>query len=163
MPPPPSFAFHCPRRFWEDDHAIYGGIGWTTGDAQQLWYPSHGFHGRGGILVGAYIWDQASAGRFAAASPAARAAAMAADGERLHPGYAQEVGQAVSLPWSCMPRALGAWGEWTAAQRRDLYPLLREPEGPYHFAGEHLSWLPGWQEGAVLSAWAALEGMASRP
>ena len=59
-----------------------------------------------------------------------------------------------------MPRARGAWAEWGAAQRRELYPLLRAPEGPYHFAGDHLSWLPGWQEGAVLSAWNALEGLA---
>ena len=88
------------------------------------------------------------------------AAAAAADGEALHPGYAREVAHPVSVSWPRMPRARGAWTEWTEAQRRDLHPMLRAPEGPYHFAGEHLSFLPGWQEGAVLSAWAALEGLA---
>ena len=95
----------------------------------------------GGILIGAYIWDDDWATRFAARSPAARAAAVAADGEALHPGLAREVSAPVSVAWSRMPRAGGAWAEWTAAQRRDLYPLLRAPEGPYHFAGEYLSWL----------------------
>lgn len=160
--PAGKLAFHAARRFWEEDGAIYGGISWTTRDATQIWYPSHGLgsHG-GGVLVGAYVWDEAPARRFAARAPAERAAAAAADGEALHPGYAREVGHAVSVSWPRMPTARGAWTEWTEAQRRDLYGLLRAPEGPYHFAGEHLSFLPGWQEGAVLSAWAAVERMAT--
>ncbi|MCK8787300.1 FAD-dependent oxidoreductase [Roseomonas sp. NAR14] len=153
--PAAKLAFHAARRFWEEDHAIYGGISWTGRDATQLWYPSHGFGAPGGILIGAYIWGGPPAGRFAARSPAERAAAVAADGERLHPGYGGAVSLPVSIPWGRVPHALGAWAEYTGAQRRDLYPLLCAAEPPYHFAGEHLSWLPGWQEGAVLSAEAA--------
>ncbi|WP_158291922.1 flavin monoamine oxidase family protein, partial [Paracraurococcus ruber] len=151
-----KLGFYAARRFWEEDAAIYGGISWTSGDATQVWYPSHGLHGEGGVLVGAYIFDGPAAERFEAAAPEARAAAMAADGEALHPGYAQAVSAPVSVAWGRMPRALGAWAEWTRAQRGLEYPLLRAPEGPYVFAGEHLSWLTGWQEGAVLSAWSAL-------
>jgi monoamine oxidase len=160
--PAGKLAFHAARRFWEEDAAIYGGIAWTTRDATQLWYPSHGFHAEGGgVLVGAYVWDEGPALRFAARAPAERAAAAAADGEALHPGYSREVARPVSVSWPNMPRARGAWTEWTEAQRRDLHAMLRAPEGPYHFAGEHLSFLPGWQEGAVLSAWAAAEAMAA--
>ncbi|NOG71127.1 FAD-dependent oxidoreductase [Roseicella sp. DB1501] len=155
-----KLAFLARRRFWEEDAAIYGGISWTARDATQIWYPSQGFHAAGGVLLGAYIWDDDVARRFAALDPAARGAAMAADGEALHPGYAREVGAPVSVAWARMPLAGGAWAEWSAAQRARDYPLLRAPEGPYHFAGEYLSWLPGWQEGAVLSAWQALEGLA---
>jgi monoamine oxidase len=162
--PAGKLAFHAARRFWEEDAGIYGGISWTTRNATQIWYPSHGLGaaaGGGGILVGSYVWDPLPALRFMALAPAARAASAAADGEALHPGYARAVGHPVSVSWPRMPRARGAWTEWTDAQRRDLYDTLRAPEGPYHFAGEHLSFLPGWQEGAVLSAWAALEGMAA--
>ncbi|TDH63914.1 FAD-binding protein [Dankookia rubra] len=155
-----KLAFLAERRFWEEDAAIYGGISWTGRDATQLWYPSHGFHAAKGVLVGAYIWDDDVAARFAALPPEARAVAMAADGDALHSGYAREVSAPVSVAWARMPRARGAWAEWTAAQRTREYPLLREPEGPYHFAGEYLSWLTGWQEGAVLSAWNALAGLA---
>ena len=111
--------------------------------------------------MGAYARDEAPALRFAARAPAERAAAAAADGESFHPGYAREVGHPVSVSWPRMPRARGAWTEWAEAQRRSLYGPLRAPEGPYHFAGEHFSLLPGWQEGAVLSAWAAVEAMAA--
>jgi monoamine oxidase len=155
-----KLAFLAERRFWEEDAAIYGGISWTGRDATQLWYPSHGFHAEKGVLVGAYIWDDDVAVRFAGLAPEARAAAMAADGEVLHPSYAREVSAPVSVAWARMPRARGAWAEWTTAQRAREYPLLRAPEGPYHFAGEYLSWLTGWQEGAVLSAWNALEVLA---
>jgi monoamine oxidase len=155
-----KLAFFCQRRFWEDDAAIYGGISWTPRDATQLWYPSHGFHAEGGVLVGAYIWDDDVAARFAARAPEARGQAVAADWEPVHPGFGWEVSAPVSIAWARMPRARGAWAEWTTPQRAREYPLLRSPEGPYHFAGEYLSWLTGWQEGAVLSAWNALEGLA---
>ena len=157
-----KIAFQCERRFWEDDHAIYGGISWTARDIMQIWYPSHGMHGRKGVLVGAYIFGGPAGERFAARTPAERAAAAIADGAALHPNYTREVAQPISVAWSRMPHAQGAWAEWEDAQRRDLYPLLCAPEGPYHFAGEHLSYLPGWQEGSVLSAEAAVAAIAAR-
>jgi monoamine oxidase len=36
-----------------------------------------------------------------------------------------------------------------------------KPEGPIVFAGEHLSYQPTWQEGAALSAHAALKLVAA--
>jgi len=30
--------------------------------------------------------------------------------------------------------------------------VLSEPDGPFYFAGEHLSHVGAWQEGAILSA-----------
>jgi monoamine oxidase len=35
-------------------------------------------------------------------------------------------------------------------------------DGPFLFAGEHLSYVNGWQEGAVLSAHHALREIATR-
>jgi len=46
--------------------------------------------------------------------------------------------------------------------RRDAYPLLLQPDGPFYFAGEHMSWITGWQEGAVLSAHATIAAIAER-
>ena len=157
----PSSAFLAKRRFWEEDAAIYGGISWTGRDATQVWYPSHGFHGeqgRAGRRL--YLGRRCRSALRRRCSPEARAAAWRRTARRCIPGYAREVSAPVSVAWARMPRARGAWAEWTTAQRAHEYPLLRAPEGPYHFAGEYLSWLTGWQEGAVLSAWNALEGLA---
>src|SRR5258708_4455728 len=70
--PAAKLAFFAGRRFWEEDEQIFGGISWTTQDITQMWYPSTGFHGRSGIVVGAYIWTTDIGERFAKLSPAER-------------------------------------------------------------------------------------------
>jgi monoamine oxidase len=152
--PAVKVAFEAPRRWWETDQQLYGGISWTGRDITQIWYPSHGFHSRKGVLVGAYIWDVAPARRFTAMTPDERAAAAIADGEKLHPGYAALVGPAASIAWAKVPYSLGAWIEWEAVPggRQSTYPLLLAGDGPFHFAGEHMSYVTAWQEGAVQSA-----------
>jgi monoamine oxidase len=157
-----KIAFQAKRRFWEEDDGIYGGISWTNRDITQIWYPSHGFHGKTGVIVGGYIWTDRIGDAFGALPPEIRAEAAAASGERLHPGYGKEVEHPVSVAWAKVPWSQGAWAEWSHAQRQDEYRTLLEPDGPIHFAGEHLSYLPGWQEGAALSALRAVRQIAER-
>jgi monoamine oxidase len=157
-----KIAFQADRRFWEDDHQIYGGISWTSRDITQIWYPSSNFHGEKGILLGAYIWDDDIASHFGEMTPEERIAAATEDGEAIHPGYGREVGRGVSVCWHNMPHNLGAWADWRPEERPTSYALLTRPDGAIHFAGEHLSYLTAWQEGAVLSAHAAVQAIADR-
>lgn len=161
--PAVKVAFQCDR-WWETEQHIYGGITWTSRDITQIWYPTAGIHADKGILIGAYVWTTAIGERFAAMSPEQRVAAATADGERIHPGYAGRVGRGASVAWSKMPFAGGAWAEWSEDPdaRRDAYPRLLEPDGPFYFAGEHLTYLNSWQEGAVRSAHRAVEQIAQR-
>jgi Flavin containing amine oxidoreductase len=57
--------------------------------------------------------------------------------------------RAGAVAWSKVPYSLGF-----AAQFRNEsgYSLLNMPDGPIYFAGEHLSRIGPWQEGAILSA-----------
>jgi monoamine oxidase len=48
---------------------------------------------------------------------------------------------------------LGGWAEWTDKTRAAAYPTLVAGEGRILLAGEHLSYLTGWQAGAIESAW----------
>jgi monoamine oxidase len=160
--PAVKVAFQARRRFWELDDQIYGGISWTNRDITQIWYPSTGLHRPQGILVGAYIWTDEIGAAFAALSPAERIAAAIESGERIHPGYADHLEKAVSVAWSKIPYSGGAWAEWSGEARKDSYPLLLEPDGPFYFAGEHMSHVTGWQEGAVLSAHYAIAEIGKR-
>jgi monoamine oxidase len=160
--PAGKIAFEAQRRFWEEDEHIFGGISWTTRDITQVWYPSTGLHRSKGILVGAYIWDEDTGNRFAAKIPAQRLTDALADGEALHPGYARELAKGVSVAWSNIPYSAGAWAEWDDAARHGGYQALLGGDGPVLFAGEHMSWITGWQEGAVRSAHAALALLAAR-
>jgi monoamine oxidase len=40
--------------------------------------------------------------------------------------------------------------------------MLLKGDGPYLFAGEHMSFITGWQEGAVRSAHHVMEDIAVR-
>jgi monoamine oxidase len=157
-------AFQSSSRWWETDQRLYGGISWTGRDITQIWYPSHGFHGRKGVLLGAYIWDRDPATRFTDMTPEKRRQAAIDDGERLHPGYGRLVGPAVSIAWSKIPYSLGGWAEWGSHPdtRAAAYPKLLAGDGPFYFAGEHMSHINGWQEGAVQSAHYTVSQIAQR-
>ncbi len=40
--------------------------------------------------------------------------------------------------------------------------MLCEPDGRLYFAGEHLSYLGGWQAGAIESAWQQIAKLHAR-
>ncbi len=155
-------AFQADRRFWELDCGIYGGISWTSRPITQIWYPTAGLHQKKGVLVGAYIWSQKEGEAFAAKAPERRLEDALADGELLHPGSRQWLGRGVTVAWPKVPFSLGAWAEWSTEARARHYTTLLAGDGPFLFAGEHLSWINGWQEGAVRSAHAALAAIAER-
>src|SRR5262249_33626503 len=83
-------------------------------------------------------------------------------GQKLHARYADQVERGISVAWHKIPYSEGGWAEWDAEQRRTDYATLLEPDGPIHFAGEHLSYLTGWQEGAILSAHDAVAAIGRR-
>ncbi len=157
-----KIAFQANRRFWEQDDRIYGGISWTEHDITQVWYPSTGFNGRKGVLLGAYIWSDDIAERVGALAPAERLTLAAQDGGRLHARYADDLASGISVAWHKVPENLGAWVDWTAETRKAAYETLCRPDGPFHLAGEHLSYVTAWQEGAVLSAHAAVTAITER-
>jgi monoamine oxidase len=154
--PAGKVAFQAERRVWELDEAIYGGISWTTRDITQVWYPSAGIHRKKGILVGAYIWSDELGDQFAAKHPAQRLADALDDGERLHADYRRHLVKGVSVAWKNIPYSGSGWSEWSRDVRARYYGVLLKGDGPFLFAGEHMSYINGWQEGAVRSAHFAL-------
>jgi monoamine oxidase len=160
--PAGKVAFQASRRFWELDHQIYGGISWTTRDATQIWYPSGGLMQPKGILVGAYIWSEDIGDAFAAKPVARRLSDTLDDVAHLHPDAPRFLEHGVSVAWKNIPYSRGGWSEWSREARAAQYPLLLKGDGPYMFAGEHMSFITGWQEGAVRSAHNVLGDIAER-
>jgi monoamine oxidase len=138
------------RRFWEIEDHIYGGISWVKGPTALVWYPSDRMFSARGILLGAYAnRDDADA---VAARPLAEQfemsrAAIAA----LHPGRGKELESPMAIAWSKVPYSLGIAARYRTDDDGN-YAVLSEPDGPFYFAGEHLSHIGAWQEGAILSA-----------
>lgn len=148
-------AAYQSRRFWEQDHNIYGGISWTSQDITQIWYPNNGYGNTNGIVVGAYIFGGAAGNNFASETPQQRISSVTTQAGNLHSEYANEVSRGITVSWLKVPFQLGAWGTSTPG-------VLLSADENIFFAGEHLSILQGWQEGAILSAYHAIDGVVTR-
>jgi monoamine oxidase len=150
------------RRFWEEDEQIYGGITYTDLPIMSIGYPNSGFQSRGkGVLLGAYIWGL-KAMEFTAMSPQERVQRVVDYGSQIHPQYPREFENGVAVAWHRAPFAMGCFGSWTSETRAKHYEDLCQIEGRIALAGEHASYLGGWQEGAVTSALDAIGRMHQR-
>jgi monoamine oxidase len=151
------------RRFWEEDEAIYGGISYTDLPIRQIAYPNSGFNSAGkGVLLGAYLFDGPNAFEFTSMPPAERVARAVEFGASIHPQYRAEFENGVSVAWHRMPFTLGCAGDWTDAARAEHYEHLCQIDGRIVLAGEHASYLPAWQEGAILSSLDAITRLHQR-
>jgi monoamine oxidase len=147
------------RRFWEEDDGIYGGISRTDLDINQIWYPSFGFFGQKGVLIGYYnFYSRAEA--VANLSLADRQKLALEQGAKVHPQYPAEFENAFSLAWHRIPYSEGGWALYDDTARRRFYPALLEPDGNIYFAGEHTTYLTAWMAGAFASARRVVEQLA---
>lgn len=112
-----------------------------------------------GILVGAYSFGVFPESQV---SVSERLNSAIISGERMHPGYRRMVRDGISVAWPNVKYSQGGWASWTNEQKASVYRTLQEPDGAIYFAGEHLSNLPAWQEGAILSAHHAIAKIAAR-
>jgi monoamine oxidase len=150
------------RRFWEEDEHIYGGITYTDLPIANIGYPSSGFFTKGkGVLLGAYIWGL-HAFEFTALTPQQRVQKALEYGSQIHPQYRQEFETGVAVGWHRSPFALGCFGLWSEEARAKHYDHLCQIDGRIALAGEHASYLPAWQEGAVTSALDVIERIHQR-
>ena len=150
------------RRFWEQDDAIYGGISYTDLPITQIGYPATGYFADGpGVLLGAYAFGT-YATEFTAMPPAERVRRTVEFGSELHPQYAAEFEHGVAVGWHRVPWTLGCYGQWSFESRRAHYRDLCALDGRIVLAGEHASYIPAWQEGALLSALDAITRLHAR-
>ena len=134
------------RRFWEEDHQIYGGATKTDLDITQIVYPSYGYLAKKGTLVGYYL--QGQSGRpIGEKTPAERLAIALEQGGKIHPQYPTEFENAFSVAWHKVKWNKGSWSATPTATKAKL----KEPQGRTYLAGDHLD-LNAWMQGAFESA-----------
>jgi monoamine oxidase len=139
------------ERWWQHEDQIYGGLGFPDRETSVVWYPSGGFSQRKGIILGCYNWDD-EASRFAERPLAGQIEYSRGSIDKLHPGKGARLGKGLSVHWKSVPYSLGPWSGFDDAVTDPRYTLLSQPDGPVYFAGEHLSHVGAWQQGALLSA-----------
>jgi monoamine oxidase len=136
------------RRFWEQDDEIYGGRSWTDQEFGQIVYPSHGFHAAKGVLVG---YNMDFKGTMRERAPAERQRLALEQGARIHPQYPTEFETAFSVSWPRVPWSRGSWRS-ESAEAHDTLRVLREPDRRVYFAGDYMTDMSSWMQGAFDSA-----------
>ncbi len=68
----------------------------------------------------------------------------------------------VAVGWHRVPWTLGCFGLWTDEARAAHYDNLCAMDGRIMLAGEHASYIGGWQEGAITSAIDAITRLHQR-
>ena len=167
-------AWQANRRFWESGkYEIYGGTSWIDSEIVQLWYPSSDYFSAAdkGVLIGAYcVYDDAL--KFGDRPHERRLETARAAGARLHAEFADRAvvpdRPAMSVAWHKVPYQLGAWADWDhdLPEHREMYETLvnLQGHGNVMVIGDQVSPLPGWQEGAMMSAeWAFASINGDRP
>ena len=73
----------------------------------------------------------------------------------------EDVKLGLSIAWQRVPFQEGGWADWTwEGSQQKAYDRLLEPDKRFQVCGDQVSYLPGWQEGAVLSAHHVVEQIA---
>ncbi len=151
-----KIAFQSPR-FWETEAQIYGGLSFTERDTFITWYPSSGFHKPQGVIVAGYAFN----GKMATRPMSEQIDYARGTIERLHPGRSDLMHSPLIVHWGAMPYAFGLQSDM-ANTHPDDYALLSGNDGPFYFAGEHLSHVGAWQQGAFVSAHRVVNLLAAR-
>lgn len=149
------------RRFWEEEDGIFGGISKTNQDITQIFYPSAGFLGKKGVLVGYYNFHKA-ADRLADLPLAERETTALQQGGKIHRQYTECFENSFSLAWHKIRYSQGGWADYSEQDREQHYPHLMHPHGRVYLAGEHTSYLTAWMAGAFESARRVAEAIHTR-
>ncbi|MBD2387295.1 FAD-dependent oxidoreductase [Cylindrospermum sp. FACHB-282] len=135
------------------DVPIYGGISWSSDEIGQVWYPSDNYHAELGVLTGAYNF-QGVAFEWGKKPPQKRLEIAKAGAKNLGgDDFANGLKHGLAIAWQNIPYQKGGWANWQAVEEKEThYNSLIQGNQNFYIIGDQLSALPGWQEGAVVSA-----------
>jgi monoamine oxidase len=149
------------RRFWREEPfpRAYP----DRADISAIWEETDLQAGESGVLS---FWTGGDAARrWASLSEQARIEECLSALEVMYPTCRAEVIAAHSYDWQADPFAQHAYIHHTTGYLTQALPLLRQPEGRIHFAGDYLSLFVGYMEGALESGERATQAVieAQRP
>ncbi len=148
------------RRFWETDYNIYGGLSFLAQGPSPVWYPSAKLMHPTGIVVAGYM-DEFQVPGFAEATLEQKFAMSRAQIEKLHPGHGKELTKPIFCGWRYVKWNEGSWIQGYGGGPSG-YDTVTKADGPIYFAGDTISHVVGWQEGAALSAKRAVQMISDR-
>jgi monoamine oxidase len=139
------------ERFWETRDDIWGGGSVTDLANRMVYYPSHGFGDKAGVVLASYTWETEARGWGSLTNE--QRVQRALDGlASLHGEYIRDLFiSGTSVFWDESPFAMGEAAMFAPGQLSELQPLTSNPVGNLHFAGDWTTLRHAWIEGAIES------------
>lgn len=172
--------FNCSRRFWEEQ-GIYGGGTYTDLPITTIWYPSHPSESttdsnlspsgkinaeNPGVLLASYNFNL-DAVRLGSMTEDTRFEKIKANVEEVHGLQKGSLDQIVTdfktQQWNEDPLFRGAFCYFTPEQKKLYSWVMTMPEynNRIFFAGEHISALHRWMQGALKSGMEAANALVN--
>jgi monoamine oxidase len=151
--PSAKIGLQMKRRFWEEDDKIFGGHLYSNLPVGNVAYPSWGFWGNKGIMLGFYGNGQMSG--VVNMPIKGRIEHVLTHVSKVHPQVRTEFETAYCTFWEKTPYSLGAFagGGGGGGSTSDRLATLGKPDGRIFLGCAAVSGNGGWQEGAVAAAW----------
>jgi monoamine oxidase len=183
--PSAKIGLQMKRRFWEEDDKIFGGHLYSNLPIGDLAYPSWGYLGKKGIVLGFYGSGQIE--DLVKKPMKDRIDHVINHASKAHPQIRTEFETAYCTFWEKTPYSLGATAATGAATasptgsqpgaqapavptmpNKERLETLGKPDNRIYLACAAVSGNGGWQEGAISAAWKQVKAlhervMANRP
>lgn len=147
------------RRFWEEDDRIFGGHLYSNLPFGEFSYPSNGYFGDKGVLLGFYGNGQMQG--VSNMPIQGRVEHVLSQASKVHPQVRTEFDSAYSVFWEKVPYSMGAFsgGGGGAADR---VAALAKADGRILLGCAAVSGNGSWMEGAVGAAWKQVKALHER-
>jgi monoamine oxidase len=163
--PSAKMGLQMKRRFWEEDDRIFGGHLYSNLPFGNFAYPSSGYFGDKGVLLGFY-----GNGRMAGVIDMPvrdRIEHVLTHASKVHPQIREEYEAGYCVFWERIPYSMGAFAGGGGTAGGDRLETLGKPDNRIFLGCAAVSGNGSWMEGAVAAAWKQVrqlhETVMSRP
>ena len=149
--PSAKMGLQMKRRFWEEDDKIFGGHLYSNLPVGDVAYPSWGYFGNKGVMLGFYGNGQMAGVINMPIKD--RIEHVLTHISKVHPQIREEYETAYCTFWEKTPYSLGAFAGGGGNGTSERLATLGKPDGRIFLGCAAVSGNGGWQEGAVAAAW----------
>ncbi len=148
------------RRFWEEDDRIFGGHLYSNLPFGEFSYPSNGYFGDKGVLLGFYGNGQMQG--VSNMPIKGRVEHVLAHASKVHPQMRTEFDSAYSVFWEKVPYSMGAFSGGGGGSAADRVAALAKADDRILLGCAAVSGNGSWMEGAVGAAWKQVKALHER-
>lgn len=158
--PSAKMGLQMKRRFWEEDDRIFGGHLYSNLPFGDFAYPSNGFFGDKGVLLGFYGNGQMAG--VIDMPVRERIEHVLSHASKVHPQIREEFESGYCVFWERIPFSMGAFAGGGGSAASERLVALGKPDHRILLGCAAVSGNGSWMEGAIGAAWKQVRALHER-